>query len=140
MPAERFDFPNAAGQKLAALLDCPPGEPRAYALFAHCFTCGKDVHAAKRIAEGLTALDIAVLRFDFTGLWPIRIAGARRVRRSSFAAATRSATLDENVVLANSPSLEPSPVKSKRRTAISSAVSPSAIRLAACTSLPQVKQ
>ena len=68
MPAERFDFPNAAGQKLAALLDRPPGEPRAYALFAHCFTCGKDVHAAKRIAEGLTALDIAVLRFDFTGL------------------------------------------------------------------------
>jgi uncharacterized OsmC-like protein/alpha-beta hydrolase superfamily lysophospholipase len=68
MPAERFDFPNAQGQKLAALLDRPPGEPRAYALFAHCFTCGKDVHAAKRIAEGLTALDIAVLRFDFTGL------------------------------------------------------------------------
>src|SRR4051812_27418829 len=68
MPAERFDFPNAAGQKLAALLDRPAGEPRAYALFAHCFTCGKDVHAAKRIAEGLTALDIAVLRFDFTGL------------------------------------------------------------------------
>ncbi|HET7252906.1 MAG TPA: alpha/beta fold hydrolase, partial [Xanthobacteraceae bacterium] len=68
MPAERFDFPNAQGQKLAALLDRPPGEPRAYALFAHCFTFGKDVHAAKRIAEGLTALDIAVLRFDFTGL------------------------------------------------------------------------
>ena len=68
MPAERFDFPNAEGQKLAALLDRPPGEPRAYALFAHCFTCGKDVHAAKRIAEGLTALNIAVLRFDFTGL------------------------------------------------------------------------
>ena len=68
MPAERFDFPNAQGQKLAALLDRPPGEARAYALFAHCFTCGKDVHAAKRIADGLTALDIAVLRFDFTGL------------------------------------------------------------------------
>ena len=68
MPAERFDFPNAQGQKLAALLDRPAGEPRAYALFAHCFTCGKDVHAAKRIAEGLTALGIAVLRFDFTGL------------------------------------------------------------------------
>ena len=45
-----------------------PGEPRAYALFAHCFACGKDVHAAKRIADGLTALGIAVLRFDFTGL------------------------------------------------------------------------
>lgn len=68
MPAERFDFPNARGQKLAALLDRPAGEVRAYALFAHCFTCGKDIHAAKRIAEGLTALGIAVLRFDFTGL------------------------------------------------------------------------
>src|SRR5258708_15464398 len=68
MPAERFDFPNAQGQVLAALLDQPPGEPRAYASFAHCFTCGKDIHAAKRIAEGLTALGIAVLRFDFTGL------------------------------------------------------------------------
>jgi uncharacterized OsmC-like protein/alpha-beta hydrolase superfamily lysophospholipase len=68
MPAERFDFRNSQGQTLAALLDSPPGEPRAYALFAHCFTCGKDVHAAKRIAEGLTALGIAVLRFDFTGL------------------------------------------------------------------------
>ena len=68
MPAERFDFLNAQGQNLAALLDRPSGEPRAYALFAHCFTCGKDVHAARRIAEGLTALGIAVLRFDFTGL------------------------------------------------------------------------
>jgi uncharacterized OsmC-like protein/fermentation-respiration switch protein FrsA (DUF1100 family) len=68
MPAERFDFPNAQGQKLAALLDRPAGEPRAYALFAHCFTCGKDIHAAKRVADGLTALGIAVLRFDFTGL------------------------------------------------------------------------
>jgi len=68
MPAERFDFSNAEGHNLAALLDSPPGEPRAYALFAHCFTCGKDIHAAKRIAEGLTALGIAVLRFDFTGL------------------------------------------------------------------------
>jgi len=67
MAAERFDFPNAQGQKLA-LLDRPAGEPRAYALFAHCFTCGKDIHAAKRVAEGLTALGIAVLRFDFTGL------------------------------------------------------------------------
>src|SRR5216684_4196725 len=68
MPAERFDFPNAEGQSLAALLDRPDREPRACALFAHCFTCGKDVHAARRIAEGLTALGIGVLRFDFTGL------------------------------------------------------------------------
>jgi uncharacterized OsmC-like protein/alpha-beta hydrolase superfamily lysophospholipase len=68
MPAERFDFSNADGLRLAGLLDNPPGEARAYALFAHCFTCGKDVHAARRIAEGLNALGIAVLRFDFTGL------------------------------------------------------------------------
>src|SRR6516162_8019648 len=68
MPAERFDFSNAMGERLAALIDCPIEQPRAYALFAHCFTCGKDIHAAKRIAEGLTALGIAVLRFDFTGL------------------------------------------------------------------------
>ena len=68
MPADRSDFPNAEGETLAALLDRPAGEPRAYALFAHCFTCGKDVHAARRIAEGLNALGIAVLRFDFTGL------------------------------------------------------------------------
>ncbi len=68
MPAERFDFPNARGEKLAALLDRPIDEPRAYALFTHCFTCGKDVHAARRIAAGLTELGIAVLRFDFTGL------------------------------------------------------------------------
>src|SRR6266446_2709047 len=68
MPAERFDFPNAHGQRLSALLDRPAEEPRAYALFAHCFTCGKDTLAAKRIADGLTGLGIAVLRFDFTGL------------------------------------------------------------------------
>jgi uncharacterized OsmC-like protein/alpha-beta hydrolase superfamily lysophospholipase len=68
VPSERFDFTNAAGERLAALLDSPVEPPRAYALFAHCFTCGKDVHAAKRIAEALTALGIAVLRFDFTGL------------------------------------------------------------------------
>ena len=46
MPAERFDFPNARGQSLSALLDRPAEEPRAYALFAHCFTCGKDIRAA----------------------------------------------------------------------------------------------
>ena len=68
MPAERFDFPNASGERLAALIDRPPGAPRAFALFAHCFTCGKDIRVARRIAEGLTARGIAVLRFDFTGL------------------------------------------------------------------------
>ena len=68
MPAERFDFLNDRGERLSALLDRPVGSPRAYALFAHCFTCGKDIHAAKRISAGLTALGMAVLRFDFTGL------------------------------------------------------------------------
>src|ERR1700704_603683 len=68
MSAERFEFPNARGEHLAALLDRPAGAPVAFALFAHCFTCGKDILAAKRIAEGLTGRGIAVLRFDFTGL------------------------------------------------------------------------
>src|SRR5579871_5005872 len=68
MRAERFDFPNARGQTLAALLQRPAGEPAAFALFAHCFTCGKDNLAAKRIGEALAERGIAVLRFDFTGL------------------------------------------------------------------------
>src|ERR1043166_4467610 len=68
MPTERFEFPNARGEHLAALLDRPAGAPVAFALFAHCFTCGKDILAAKRIAEGLTGRGIAVLRLDFTGL------------------------------------------------------------------------
>jgi putative redox protein len=68
MPLERFDFSNPDGLRLAALLDRPPGEPIAYALFAHCFTCGKDNVAASRIAQVLTRRGIAVLRFDFTGL------------------------------------------------------------------------
>jgi putative redox protein len=68
MPAERVDFPNGRGQRLAGLLDLPMGPVRAYALLASCFTCGKDVHAAARIAEGLAERGIAVLRFDFAGL------------------------------------------------------------------------
>jgi uncharacterized OsmC-like protein/pimeloyl-ACP methyl ester carboxylesterase len=68
MRSERFNFPNATGEQLAATLDLPLGKPTAYALFAHCFTCGKDNLAAKRIADRLTFHGIAVLRFDFTGL------------------------------------------------------------------------
>ena len=68
MPTERFQFPGADGDLLAASLDLPEGAVRATALFAHCFTCGKDVLAARRIAAALTARGIAVLRFDFTGL------------------------------------------------------------------------
>jgi uncharacterized OsmC-like protein/fermentation-respiration switch protein FrsA (DUF1100 family) len=68
MPIERFQFQGVGGHQLAATLDLPEGEPTAYALFAHCFTCGKDVLAARRIAQALAAKGIAVLRFDFTGL------------------------------------------------------------------------
>ena len=68
MRTERFEFPNGKGEKLAAQLDLPLGEPTAFALFAHCFTCGKDILAAKRIAERLSMHGIATLRFDFTGL------------------------------------------------------------------------
>jgi uncharacterized OsmC-like protein/pimeloyl-ACP methyl ester carboxylesterase len=68
VPTERFQFPSSEGHQLAAALDLPEREPLAYALFAHCFTCGKDVLAAKRIAVALAAKGIAVLRFDFTGL------------------------------------------------------------------------
>src|SRR5258708_29765808 len=65
--SRKVQFPGAIGGNLAARLDLP-ARPRAFALFAHCFTCGKDIFAAARIAEGLTARDIAVLRFDFTGI------------------------------------------------------------------------
>lgn len=65
---ERWTFTGSGGEPLAARLDLPAGEPRAYAVFAHCFTCGKDVVAASRISRRLTDHGIAVLRFDFTGL------------------------------------------------------------------------
>jgi putative redox protein len=68
MPTERFQFTGEGGHRLAAALELPDGEPAAYALFAHCFTCGKDTLAAKRISVALAARGIAVLRFDFTGL------------------------------------------------------------------------
>src|SRR5271154_328807 len=92
MPAERFDFPNTAGQKLAALLDRPDGPTRAVALFAHCFTCGKSIRAARHIAEGLKIQGIAVLRFDFTGL------GASE---GEFANTTFSSNVDDLVAAAD---------------------------------------
>ena len=73
MPTERVAFPGHAGDELAARLDLPldlspDGRASVYALFAHCFTCGKDIAAARRIAQKLTEKGIGVLRFDFTGL------------------------------------------------------------------------
>jgi len=66
--SEKISFTGNTGAELAARLDLPDGAPAAYALFAHCFTCTKDIFAASRIAKGLTDHGIAVLRFDFTGL------------------------------------------------------------------------
>ena len=68
MPTERFTFEGHAGHALAARLDLPEGPHLATALFAHCFTCSKDIAAARRIAARLAGAGIAVLRFDFTGL------------------------------------------------------------------------
>ena len=65
---EKLTFEGASGEALAARLDLPAGTVRAYALFAHCFTCTKDIFAAQRIAGALAEQGIAVLRFDFTGL------------------------------------------------------------------------
>jgi|SRR5579862_1414928 len=92
MPAEKFDFRNAQGQQLAALLDRPDGPVRATALFAHCFTCGKHNRAARRIAEGMKLHGIAVLRFDFTGI------GASE---GEFANTTFSSNVDDLVAAAD---------------------------------------
>jgi putative redox protein len=67
MLTERIDFQGPHG-KLSAKLDAPDGTPRAYGVFAHCFTCSKDVLAATRISQGLAAVGVAMLRFDFAGL------------------------------------------------------------------------
>ena len=66
----KFEFENRSGQTLAGLLELPErtGDVSAYALFAHCFTCGKDIAAASRVSRALAAKGIGVLRFDFTGL------------------------------------------------------------------------
>jgi len=61
-------FQNDRGETLAGRLHLPAGRPRAHALFAHCFTCSKDLNAVVRIARALAAEGIATLRFDFTGL------------------------------------------------------------------------
>jgi uncharacterized OsmC-like protein/pimeloyl-ACP methyl ester carboxylesterase len=68
MRTERLEFTGSLGSTLAGRLELPAHAPRAFALFAHCFTCGKDVLAASRVARALTDHGIAVLRFDFTGL------------------------------------------------------------------------
>jgi putative redox protein len=68
MPSTRVEFPGSQGAVLAARIDAPAASPRAWALFAHCFTCSKDSKAAAYIARALAQAGFGVLRFDFTGL------------------------------------------------------------------------
>lgn len=66
---EKLSFKNLEGHMLDARLEIPDDqEIISYAIFVHCFTCSKNVHAASRISRSLTGAGIAVLRFDFTGL------------------------------------------------------------------------
>ncbi len=69
MPTKRLEFPGAHGHDLAARLEVPEdGKPRAHALFAHCFTCTKNLRAVVQVSRSLCDEGLAVLRFDFTGL------------------------------------------------------------------------
>ncbi len=66
--SEKITFPGSQGAMLAARMDRPAGQPKATVIFAHCFTCSKDIYAASRIARELAGRGFQVLRFDFTGL------------------------------------------------------------------------
>ncbi len=68
MKSEKVVFTGSQGFELAAKYDGPDEAPKATALFAHCFTCGKDLNAINRIARALAADGIGMFRFDFTGL------------------------------------------------------------------------
>jgi len=93
MARERLTFMGALGVELAARLDVPDdAPPRAYVLFAHCFTGSKDNRAAARIAKGLWARGFAVFRFDFTGLGE---------SKGEFANTTFSSNLDDLVAAAD---------------------------------------
>ncbi len=68
MPTERILFPGSLGVNLAARWDLPDKPAKSHVLFAHCFTCSKNLRAVVNISKALNDLDIAVFRFDFTGL------------------------------------------------------------------------
>lgn len=69
MATEKLNFKNKQGDMLSARLEKPAdGRPKAYAIFAHCFTCSKNLNAVITINRALTQSGFAVLRFDFTGL------------------------------------------------------------------------
>lgn len=91
--SDKIQFPGADGHMLAGLLDLPTGQtPRAMALFAHCFSCSKDIAAARVIAKSLAMQGFGVLRFDFTGLGD---------SEGSFADTNFSTNLDDLVAAAN---------------------------------------
>lgn len=68
MHSEKVRFTNERGEALAGVIDRPIARPRAYAMFAHCFSCSKDIRAAREISRALSEKGVAVLRFDFAGL------------------------------------------------------------------------
>jgi len=66
--SKKFDFKNLSGETLSGRIELPAGKPKAFAIFAHCFTCSKNFVAASKISKHLSLMGIATLRFDFTGL------------------------------------------------------------------------
>ena len=92
MSAQAFEFDGPHGYRLAGRLELPDGEPRGWAILAHCFTCGKDSLAASRVARALAARSIGVLRFDFAGLGN---------SGGSFADTTFAADVDDLVAAGN---------------------------------------
>jgi putative redox protein len=68
MESKKIEFKGSTGETLSAKVDLPEGDPKSYALFAHCFTCSKDLKAVGHITKALAGCGIATLRFDFTGL------------------------------------------------------------------------
>ena len=69
MKPNKFKFLNAAGERLSAQMEWPADQrPHTYAIFAHCFTCGKNLHAVRNISKAMAGRGFAVLSFDFTGL------------------------------------------------------------------------
>ncbi|MFL9988513.1 alpha/beta fold hydrolase [Paraburkholderia sediminicola] len=92
MSAQAFEFDGPHGYRLAGRLELPDGQPRGWAILAHCFTCGKDSLAASRVARALAAHGIGVLRFDFAGLGH---------SGGSFADTTFAADVDDLVAAGN---------------------------------------
>jgi putative redox protein len=68
MRSQRITFKGAYGAELAAYMDLPESDMQTCALFAHCFTCSKNLKPVKNISRTLTERGIGVFRFDFTGL------------------------------------------------------------------------